>query len=183
MKLLAATVFAVLALSTPLHADPSASGISVTDPWLRATPHSAPVAGGYVTITNTGTSPDRLMGASLPMAPEGQVHSMSMSNGVMHMERLDKGLEIPPGKTVTLTPGGYHLMFIKPTSQLKPGESVAGTLTFEKAGTIKVTFAVAGMAAKAAPGKPAPKDDMGGMDMKGMDMKGMDMKGMEMKGH
>lgn len=143
--------------------------ILVSSPWIRAMPRGAPVAGGYATITNKGTTPDRLLGASIPTAPKGEVHSMTMQNGVMHMERLDKGLSVAPGATVTLTPGGYHLMFLKPKSQLKEGESVKGSLTFARAGTVPVTFAVAGMAAKAAPGAPADNgvDIMPGMDMKG----------------
>ncbi len=129
----------------------SAGDLAVTSPWLRATPKNATVAGGYATITNKGTTPDRLLGASLPMAPEGQVHSMSMADGVMHMERLDKGLAVAPGATVSLTPGGYHLMFLKPKTQLKEGDTVQGTLNFEKAGKVPVTFPVAGFGAKAAP--------------------------------
>ena len=146
--------------------------ITVKAPWLRATPKSAPVAGGYATIINTGTTPDRLVGASLPIAADGQVHSMSMANGVMHMERLDAGLEIPAGGTIVLAPGGNHLMFMKPTKPLKEGESLKGTLAFEKAGTISVTFVVGGMAAKSAPGAKAP-------DIKAQDVKGMDMSGMK----
>ena len=164
---------AALALATfiavpAFAADPS---ITLSHPWLRATPRTAPVAGGYVTLTNNGKEPDTLVSASLPMAPEGQVHTMTMKNGVMAMRRLDDGLAIAPGATVTLRPGGDHLMFLKPTAQLKEGESVAGTLTFRHAGTVPVTFAVGGMAAKIAPGtKPGASMHEGteGMDMKGM---------------
>lgn len=149
--------------TTCLAAPPAGAGtIEVTAPWLRATPKNASVAGGYATIKNTGTMPDRLLGASLPMAPEGQVHSMSMADGVMHMERLAKGLAIAPGATVSLTPGGYHLMFLKPKAQLKEGETVQGALNFEHAGKVVVLFPVAGFGAKAAPGA----SDMG--DMPGM---------------
>ncbi len=167
----------IAALVGALVAIPALAGdIEVSHPWLRATPHGAPVAGGYATIVNHGRTPDHLIGASLPMAPQGEVHSMSMTNGIMHMARLAEGLVIAPGATVTLTPGGYHLMFPKPTAQLKEGEQVGGSLTFAKAGTIAVTFPVAGMAAKAAPGTAPAADDMSGMDMKGKDMKGVDMK-------
>lgn len=153
MKAAAALLaLAVLPVNLVAAQAPSAAGITVTAPWLRATPRGAPVAGGYATITNTGTAPDRLVGASIPMAPKGEIHSMSMENGVMHMERLDKGLAIAPGATVSLTPGGYHLMFLKPKTLLKEGETVKGSLTFEKAGTIPVTFPVAGFGAKDAPG-------------------------------
>ena len=157
-----AAAFAFCLFLPCLAVQAAASAIEVTAPWLRATPKNASVAGGYATIKNNGTVPDRLLGASLPMAPEGQVHSMSMNNGVMHMERLAQGLAIAPGATVSLTPGGYHLMFLKPKVQLKEGETVPGTLNFEKAGKVVVMFPVAGFGAKAAPGA----HDMG--DMPGM---------------
>ena len=159
----------------------AAGQIEVASPWLRATPHGAPVAGGYATIVNHGATPDRLIGASIPMAPTGEVHAMTMANGIMHMARLPDGLTIAPGATVSLKPGGYHLMFLKPTAQLKEGQHIAGSLTFAKAGSVDVTFVVAGMAATAAPGtSPAPAA-MSGMDMTGSDMKASDMKGSAMK--
>lgn len=142
---------ALCGLACAAAAEDAKPSIVVSSPWLRATPKNASVAAGYVTLSNKGTAPDRLLGASLPMAPDGQVHSMSMANGVMRMERLDKGLPIAPGATVSLTPGGYHLMFLKPTAMLKEGETVKGTLTFERAGKVDVTFPVAGFGAKEAP--------------------------------
>lgn len=159
--------FALFGLASFAHAQDARQTIVVSTPWLRATPKGAPVAGGYVTVTNKGSASDRLLSASLSIASKGEVHSMTMANGVMHMERLDKGLEIKPGATVTLTPGGYHVMFIKPTAQLKQGENIKGVLNFEKAGMVAVTFAVAGMAAKSAPGTKPARDmsNMPGMDM------------------
>jgi periplasmic copper chaperone A len=153
---------------TVLVAPASAADIVVTSPWLRATPKNAPVAAGYATITNKGADADRLVGATLPMAQDGQIHSMSMAGGVMRMERLHDGLPIGPGATVALAPGGYHLMFVKPSAQLKAGETVEGTLVFQKAGNVAVTFAVAPIGAKTAPSKPA-MNGMSGMD----DMPGM----------
>ena len=129
----------------------SAGAITVKRAWLRATPNGAKVAGGYVTLVNAGPSEDRLTGASLDIAAKGEVHTMSMSGGVMHMARLDGGLAVASGATVTLEPGGNHLMFLDPTAPLKEGQHVSGTLTFAKAGTVKVTFVVAGLAAKSAP--------------------------------
>ena len=144
-----------------------AGDIEVRDAWLRATPKGASVAGGYATIVNHGSAPDRLVGASLPIAPDGQIHEMSMSNGIMHMARLADGLALAPGATVELTPSHYHLMFEKPSAQLKAGQKLVGSLTFAKAGKIGVTFAVAGIGAMQAPGAtPAPAmHDMPGMKM------------------
>ncbi|WP_158809251.1 copper chaperone PCu(A)C [Beijerinckia sp. L45] len=151
--LLAAALIALgsIGVATVGSAADSGPWIVVKDPWLRATPNGAKVAGGYVTITNTGKTADMLVAASIAVAPTGEIHTMSMENGVMHMGRLDHGLAIPPGATVTLKPGGDHLMFLDPTAPIKEGVSVIGSLTFAKAGVMPVAFAVGGMAAKAAP--------------------------------
>ena len=155
----AAGLSLLLAIVQPVQAaddtQVTAGSVAIKDAWLRATPNGAKVAAGYITLRNSGSSEDRLTGASLDTAPKGEVHTMTMSGGVMHMKRLDDGLAVPPGATVTLKPGGDHLMFFDPSAPLKEGQSVSGTLTFAKAGTVKITFAVAGMAAKSAPA-PVP---------------------------
>lgn len=123
-------------------------------PWSRATPGGAKVAGGFLRITNTGTTPDRLMGGTFARSSEVQLHEMAVTNGVMTMRELGSGLEIPPGKTVELAPGGYHMMFMNLNAPLKEGDTVTGTLTFEKAGKVDVTYQVRGIGAKS--GEPAP---------------------------
>ncbi|HXE70192.1 MAG TPA: copper chaperone PCu(A)C [Hyphomicrobiaceae bacterium] len=112
-------------------------------PWARATPAGAKVGGAYLKITNHGPQPDRLVGGSLTGAREVEVHEMSMSNNVMKMRHLKDGLEIKPGQTVELKPGGYHLMLTGLSDGLKQGQKVKGSLTFEKAGTVEVEYTVA----------------------------------------
>ena len=170
MKTIAVAAAVAAALLVALPALAADAPITVSHPWLRATPRTAPVAGGYATITNHGSAPDTLVSASLPIAKDGQIHSMTMNNGIMEMRRLDDGLVIAPGATVTLRPGGDHLMFINPTAQLKEGESMKGSLTFKKAGTVPVTFAVGGMAARSAPGTKPLSGGMAGHGMGGMSM-------------
>lgn len=131
-----------------------AGGLTIETPWLRATPAGAKVAGGYVRITNTGPEPDTLTAASIPLASRGDIHTMSTENGVMKMAPLPEGLTIRPGETVELKPGGLHLMFEGLTGAPKAGESVQGSLTFARAGTVPVTFSVAPIGAT-APGAPA----------------------------
>jgi len=120
----------------------------IESPWIRATPAGARVAGGYVKITNNGQTSDRLIGGSLPVAAEVQVHEMSMHNGIMSMRMLQDGLEIDPGKSVELKPGGYHLMFTGLREGLKEKETVKGTLLFEKAGQVEVEYTVAPIGAQ-----------------------------------
>lgn len=128
-----------------------AGAIVIEAPWTRATPAGAKVAGGYLRITNTGQEPDRLVGVSSPNASRGEVHEMSMSDGVAKMAPLEAGLPIPPGGTVELKPGGQHLMFMDLRTGLKEKDTLRATLTFEKAGPVEVSFPAGGLGAQSAP--------------------------------
>lgn len=122
-----------------------AGSITIEQPWIRATPAGAPVAGGFLRVTNAGDASDRLVGGSVPFAGRVEVHEMVMDGSVMRMRPVGGGLEIKSGATVELKPGGYHLMFMELKEPLKEGQSVKGTLTFEKAGTVAVPFEVRSM--------------------------------------
>jgi copper(I)-binding protein len=124
------------------------ASLVVHHPWSRATPATAKIAAGYATIENIGQDGDRLVGGSLQVATGFEIHSMSVVDGVMTMRPVESGLEIPPGQTVKLEPNGLHLMFPGLRRPLKQGEKVAGTLVFEKAGTVAVEFTVDAIAAK-----------------------------------
>ncbi len=141
---------------TGASAETKAGTLAIETPWLRATPGGAKVAGGYVTLRNTGSEPDRLTGATIARAGRGEIHTMSTENGVMKMAPVEGGLTIAPGASVALKPGGLHLMFLDLTEALRAGETVSGTLTFERAGTVPVTFTVAPIGAQ-APGATAPE--------------------------
>jgi periplasmic copper chaperone A len=139
--------------TTTAPAPVKAGDLTIETPWLRATPNGAKVAGGYVRITNRGSTPDTLTAAAVPFAKSGDIHSMSMEGGVMKMAPVSGGLTIKPGETVELKPGGYHLMFEGLTGAPKAGETISGTLTFERAGTVPVTFTVAPIGASALGGQ------------------------------
>lgn len=117
--------------------------LTIEAPWTRATPAGAKVGGGFMKITNSGTEADRLVGGTLPQAGRFEVHEMAVTNGVMTMRPLEKGLEIKPGQTVELKPGSFHVMFMELKEPLAQGKPARGTLKFEKAGTIEVDYLVA----------------------------------------
>ena len=121
-----------------------AADISFVHPWARATPPGAQVGAGYVTLQNKGAA-DRLVSATVDVADHVEIHEMSMDGGVMKMRELPGGLPIDAGKTVALTPGGYHLMMMDLTAPLKRGDKVPVTLIFEKAGKVDVTLDVQGI--------------------------------------
>lgn len=121
--------------------------VTVDHPWARATPHGAKVAGGFLVVENKGAAPDRLVSVASEIADHTEIHEMAMKDGVMSMRQLPDGLAVPAGGEVALKPGGYHLMFIGLKRPLAKGESFKGTLTFEKAGSVEVSFTVAAIGA------------------------------------
>jgi periplasmic copper chaperone A len=147
----ALTVAAFLAAwaAVPAQAeDVTVGSLKISAAWARATPKGASIGGGYMKITNSGAAPDRLVGGSIDAANRFEVHEMSMDNGVMKMRPVSKGLEIKPGQTVELKPGGYHVMFVGLKQQLKQGDHFNAQLMFEKAGKVDVDFAVEGIGTK-----------------------------------
>lgn len=156
-------VVSALLLATPARAEEVKAGdLVITQAWARATPGGAKTGGGFLTIENKGSSPDKLVGISADVAGKVEVHQMSTDNGVMKMRPVEGGLTIGPGKTVKLAPGGLHLMMMDLKSPLKQGEKLPVTLQFEKAGKVQITLDVQ------AVGAPAPSGSMGG-EMKKMD--------------
>jgi hypothetical protein len=137
------SLLALLLVASPAIArDYTLGTLQIGQPWARATPPTAPSGGGFLTITNKGTAPDRLVSASSPAAGAVQVHEMKMEGSIMRMREVEKGLEIPPGATVTLAPGGLHLMMMGLKAPFKKDEKVPVTLVFEKAGKIDVELVV-----------------------------------------
>ena len=152
LRLLRAALAAAILVATPAFAHDGVihlGDINISLPFTRATLPNAPVGGGFLTIENTGTEPDRLISARSDIAGDTQIHEMAMQGDVMKMRPLADGLEIPAGKTVVLAPGGFHIMFMGLKQAFVEGETVAVTLTFEKAGTVDVVLPIEAAAADA----------------------------------
>lgn len=145
-----ACVLLASSLLAPLHAENAGSGnLVIVKPWSRATPTGAKVAGGYLTIENGGSAPDRLLSASTELSKKLEIHEMAIKDGVMTMRPIEGGVTVGPGQAVKFAPGGYHLMFVELNAPLRQGEQVPVTLKFEHAGEIKTLFEVQGVGAQA----------------------------------
>jgi periplasmic copper chaperone A len=116
--------------------------IIVIHPWTRATPEGATAGSGYVKITNNGKEKDRLTGGSFDGADAIEIHEMKMDGNIMKMRELKEGIEINPGETLEIKPGGTHLMITGLKSAIKVGPDRKATLNFEKAGPLDVEFKV-----------------------------------------
>ncbi|SEH70837.1 hypothetical protein SAMN05216228_1006117 [Rhizobium tibeticum] len=162
LRLVIALLFAGLFAAIANAHDFKAGDITIGHPHARAMVPSAKVGGGYLKLTNTGSTDDKLISITSKRAAKTEVHQMSVNNGVMTMRPVAGGLVIPAGQTVELKPGGFHIMFMDVTEPFKEGEMIKATLTFEKAGSVDVEFEVG------SAGGTGAKDhhsDMDGMDM------------------
>jgi copper(I)-binding protein len=163
--IIAATLATFAALPAQAE-DATVGSLKISAPWARATPKGASVGGGYMKITNTGTAPDRLIGGSTDVASRFEIHEMKMDNGVMKMRPVTGGLEIKPGETVELSPGGYHMMLVGLKQQLEQGQHFKATLEFAKAGKVDVDFAIESVGAQRPGTAGGAMPGMGSMKMK-----------------
>ncbi|MEZ5703202.1 MAG: copper chaperone PCu(A)C [Burkholderiaceae bacterium] len=102
--------------------------VKVEDAWVRGTVASQKATGAFMRLTSPSDA--RLVSVSSPVAGVAEIHEMAMENDVMKMRQIP-GLALPAGKTTELKPGGYHIMLMALKGQVKGGDTVPLTLTFE----------------------------------------------------
>ncbi|HEU0058620.1 MAG TPA: copper chaperone PCu(A)C [Hyphomicrobiaceae bacterium] len=120
----------------------STGNIKIVAPWTRATPESSKVGGGFMTLINTGSEPDCLVGGSTEVSGSLEIHEIHIVNGVAMMRQVNPGILLKPGASVVLKPFSHHLMMMDLKQPLKAGEKIKGTLVFEKAGRVEIEYLV-----------------------------------------
>ena len=135
-----------------------AADLDVKSAWARGTVPAQQVSGAFMELTSKAGAV--LVGVTTPVAEEAEVHEMRLEGGVMKMRAAPR-LDLPAGQTVSLKPGGYHIMLIGLKQQLKAGESIPLTLKIErkdkKIDSVEVKAEVRGLNASDA---EAPQDHM-----------------------
>ena len=134
---------ALLAAPALAH-DYTAGDLRIDHPHAFATPPSAPVAAGYMTVANQGEADDVLLAIRVDPAVAGtvQLHEMAAEGDVMRMRERADGIPLPAGETVALEPGGLHVMFMRLPQGFADGTEFPATLVFKGAGEVAVTFQV-----------------------------------------
>lgn len=150
-RLLPALFLSPLLPALPVLAQQPGS-ISIEQPWARAAVQGG-TGGVFLTIRNTGAASDRLLSASSPLPRAAELHTTVRDGDVMRMQPV-QAIEIPAGGSVTLRPGGLHLMLVNLSAPMRVGESVPVTLTFERAGAITVQVPVQAAGAAGPHGHP-----------------------------
>ena len=122
---------------------PEEPTLEIEDPWARAAllpsdaSASAATSAVYMTIRNRGKQADRLINASSDVAEIVELHTTETRNGMTMMSRIEQ-VDIPGLKKAELKPGGLHVMLIRLTRDLNPGDTVKVTLEFEISGAVVV---------------------------------------------
>lgn len=109
------------------------NALQVTGAWVRPTAGND-VSAAYLHITNYGDQDDALLSVTTEFAPMSELHTMQMDGDVMRMRAVER-IDLPAGETVTLRPGGLHIMLMGLSAPLVEGEYLTLTLTFESGAT------------------------------------------------
>ena len=128
-----------------------AANVSVTNAWARATMPGQQVSGAYMQIQADADA--RLVSVSSPAVPRVEVHEMKMDGGVMRMREV-KSIDLPKGKTVSLEPGGFHIMLMNLKKPIAAGDVIPLTLVVESGGkqqTVEVKAEARAMGAMQQP--------------------------------
>lgn len=115
--------------------------LTVADAWIRLAPPNAPVMAGYLSLANARDEPVVVTAGSSPAFERVELHDMTHENGVMKMRKLDR-IEVEPGASVELAPGGMHMMLIGPKRAFAVGDQVDVTLRVCGETDQKVSFVV-----------------------------------------
>jgi len=130
------------AIASPVLAGET-TGITINDPYARASTAASTSGAAFLTITNNSQTDDRLIGARTGVAARAELHThLEDSNGVMKMMHVEEGFEVPAGEMRLLKRGGDHIMLMGLNRPLAHGDVISVTLTFEQAGDVSIDVPV-----------------------------------------
>jgi hypothetical protein len=132
---------ALLCLSAGLYAGNAADNLQVQDIYVRAVPPGQSNSAAFLSLTNADQTDHALVAAESSISKVAELHTHLKEEGMMKMRRVER-IDLPPGETVKLQPGGLHVMLIGLTKQLSPGEDVDITLVFEDGSRTALTAPV-----------------------------------------
>lgn len=146
--LVVGSLFAVTGCSSSAPSESSTAAVqeaslTFADGWVRVSEfsdHTGGMTGVFATITNSSAKDVTLVGGSAEIANVVEVHEVVMLDGEMKMQAKDGGILIPAGESVTLEPGGLHVMLMGLKKPILDGDMITVTLDFEGADSQTFTW-------------------------------------------
>lgn len=140
-KLSFAAITAIATSGFALAHDYNAGGLMIMHPMAFETAETAKTGAGYMQIMNESDTSDRLIEVRADF-PRVEIHNIEEKDGIASMIHMENGIEIPANETVSLEPGGFHVMFMGLDGGLALDTEIPATLVFENAGEVEVVFKV-----------------------------------------
>ena len=158
MSRISSTLLAVSLLLGPgiALASEAADQVAVSGAYVRAVPPGQMNSAAFLALTNTSGEAHALVAAESDAADALELHSHTMEDGMMKMRRIER-IDVPAAGTLSLEPGGLHLMLIGLKRQLAPGQEIKLFLTFEDGSRAQVDTPVRRIAASAGGRTPERK--------------------------
>lgn len=129
--------------------------VTIERPWARDSAGRTRSGVAYLTIVNGGVARDRLLKVTSPSARSAALHRSVRRDGIARMRPVPS-VEIAPGESVVLEPGGLHIMLMGLTAPLKQGQSISLSLVFERAGEFDIEVEVLKPGSMGPEGDPSP---------------------------
>ncbi len=130
-------VFFAMMVGSVQFANAGDSGLSVTNVWARPVILLNRPGAAYFTVTNTSDKSDVLAKVSSTLADRVEIHLSTNEGGIMKMAQAGH-INIPANGTVSVKPGGYHLMLFGLKKKLAVGDLLPLRLRFLHAGEVNV---------------------------------------------
>ena len=121
--LLAITKGAVFAALSGLSFIASAqSALTIDGAWVRAMPPTQKMTAAYGTLTNTSEAPITLSGVKSTLG-DASLHETTVEDGQSRMRSVSE-LQLAPGESAELAPGGMHIMLMGLSRAPREGEAI-----------------------------------------------------------
>ena len=125
-------------VATAAHAE---GKLGVFDAWIRAAPPGVTMMAGYATLKNSGDAPISVLTVQSDAFRQSSIHQTVIEHGVAKMRETPR-IDLAPGATVTLKPGGAHLMLVDPRHAIGKGEKVRMVFLLADGARVETYFEV-----------------------------------------
>lgn len=117
------TCLAALGLLAAAGGASAAGRLVVSDAWIREAPPGAAMLAGYARLENAGDEPISVLTVQSDAFRMTSLHETAVAGGVSKMRELHR-LDLAPGASVALEPGGKHLMLMQPRNEVHAGDRI-----------------------------------------------------------
>lgn len=120
------------------------SGVTVSDAWVREVPPGIETTALYMKISNNSSENEKLLSIESELADNAEIHETSVNkDGISRMRQIQT-VEIPASGSVSMKPGGIHVMLIGLKDRIENGQDIKVVLKFQNTGTREITAKVKG---------------------------------------